>query len=85
MRQGGHRERDKGFGRPVEGARAAGVGAGRRVVAAVERGAGLLPVACRGPFYRQHLAEIGPAAVAGRPAGMSGPAGRAAFHVRYSR
>ena len=69
----------------MEGARAAGVGAGRRVVAAVERGAGLPPVACRGPFYRQHLAEIGPAAVAGRPAGMSGPAGRAAFHVRYSR
>ena len=75
----------------MEGARAAGVGAGHRVVAAVERGAGVLPVACRGPFYRQHLAEIGSAAVAGRPAGVSGPAGRGSVPrplfqvVRYSR
>ena len=56
-----------------------------RAVAARERGAGLPPVAGRGPFDRQHLPQVGPAAVAGRPAGMPGSAGRAAFHVRYSR
>jgi hypothetical protein len=61
------------------------VGAGLRAITAIEGGAGLLPVAARGPFYRQHLAEVRPAAVAGRPAGMPGPAGRTAFHVRYSR
>ena len=85
VRQGGDRERDEGFGRPVKGVGAAGVDAGRRAIAAIERGAGLPPVAGRGSFDGQHLAEIGPAAVAGRPAGMPGPAGRAAFHVRYSR
>ena len=85
VRQGGDRERDEGFGRPVKGAGAAGMGAGRRPFAATERDAGLLPVAGRRPFYRQHLDEIGPAAVAGRPAGMPGPAGRAVFHVGYSR
>ena len=61
------------------------MGARRGAVAAIERGAGLPPVAGRGPFYRQHLAEVRPAAVAGRPAGMTGPAGRTTFHVRYSR
>ena len=69
----------------MERAGAGGVGAGRSAIAAIERGAGLPPVTGRGPFYRQHLAEVRPAAVAGRPAGMPGPAGRAAFHVRYSR
>ena len=69
----------------MQRASAAGVGAGLRAITAIEGGAGLLPVAARGPFYRQHLAEVRPAAVAGRPAGMPGPAGRTAFHVRYSR
>ncbi len=59
--------------------------AGLGAVAAIEGGAGLPPVAGRGPFYRQHLAEVRPAAVAGWPAGMPGAAGRTAFHVRYSR
>ena len=85
VRQGRQGPHGQGFGTPVERTGAAGVGAGRRAVAALERGAGPAPVAGRGPFDRQHLAEVRPAAVAGRPAGMSGPAGRAAFHVRYSR
>ena len=85
VRQGGHREHGNGFGRPVQGTGAGGVGAGGRAIAARERGAGLPPVAGRGPFDRQHLPQVGPAAVAGRPAGMPGPAGGAAFHVRYSR
>ena len=67
----------------MEGAGAAGVGARRGAVAAIERGDRLPPVAGRGPFNRQHLAEVGPAAVAGRPPGMPGAAGRTAFHVRY--
>ena len=69
----------------MERAGAAGMGAGLPAVAALERGAGQPPAAGRGPFDRQHLAEIRPAAVAGRPAGMPGPAGRTALHVRYSR
>ena len=67
----------------MEGARAGGVGAGLSAVTAIDGGAGLLPVAGRGPFDGKHLAQVRPAAVAGRPAGMPGPAGRAAFHVRY--
>ena len=52
-RQGGQRQRGQRLGGPVEGASAAGAVAGLRAVAAFERGAGVAPVAARGPFYRQ--------------------------------
>ena len=69
----------------MQRASAAGVAAGLSTIAALEGGADLPPVAGRGSFYRQHLPKVRPAAVAGRPAGMPGPAGRTAFHVGYSR
>ena len=69
----------------MQRAGAVAAGAGLGAVAALEGVAGLPPVAGRGSLYRQHLPKVRPAAVAGRPAGMPGPAGRTAFHVRYSR
>ena len=83
--EGGERRRDEAPRRPVERAGASGLLTGGGAVAAVERGEGLPAAAGGGLLDGQDLAEVGPAAVAGQPAGVPGPAGRTVLHTAYSR
>ena len=80
--QGAHRER---VGTAVQGAGAFGEVARLGAAAGGERNVRPLPQAGRAAFNEQHLAQVGPAAVALGAAAVPGAAGRAAPHGGYSR
>ena len=80
--QGPHLE---GIAASVEGAGALSAGAGPRAATAFKRRKRRSPVAVCGLFDRQHLAQIGLAAMAAKAPLVPGPAGRTAFHAGYSR
>ena len=85
VRQRDHGLHGQGIVGSVQCAGAACKGAGFRPAPALQRRERPPPMAGRGTLDRQHLAQVGLAAVAQRALHVSGPARRTAFHERYSR